>query len=157
MKKTFCHVSCFLECPDAPGPALGLGELASITEPPSSSYEVRAAKPTSRVRLHVHVSRAASCFSGISHPDVPVRVWSSCKERLADQLGRTGFHYPPWPANAWHVPACRILSERSKNSSSFIQPGNSGLEGRRVTTWSEMFQGKQKQKGNNNDKTDDRG
>ena len=56
------------------------------------------------------------------------------------------FHYPPWPVSAWHVPACRILSDRSKSSSSFILPGNSGLEGRRGTTWSEMLQGKQKQK-----------
>lgn len=111
----------------------GLGALVSIMEPPSSAYEVRAAKPTSRIRLHMHVFKAASSLSSISHPDMLVRMWNGCRESRTDQLGRTGFSLPSMASQCWHVPGCRILTHGSKSSSSFILPGNSGLEGRRVT------------------------
>lgn len=92
----------------------GLGVLVSIMEPPSSSYEVRAAKPTSIIRLHMHVSKAASSLSGISHPDVFVRMWNGCRERHTDQLGRTGFSSPSMASQC-------VARARMQNSESQIQ------------------------------------
>lgn len=92
----------------------GLGVLVSIMEPPSSSYEVRAAKSTSIIRLHMHVSKAASSLSGISHPDVFVRMWNGCRERHTDQLGRTGFSLPSMASQC-------MARARMQNSESQIQ------------------------------------
>lgn len=105
--------------------------LVFAMDPPPSSHEGTAAKPTSESSSERTGLQAASSLSDLGCPGVFVRMWSSWRERSPDQLGKTGLSPGPMTSQGVMRAALSILSKGSRYSSSFIVPGNSGLRGMR--------------------------